>query len=411
VAAAGFVRAEVRLQRVLMAYIVTGLVFMLLPGTLAGVWNLVSISDRHGLESLSPAWLQAHGHAQIFGWIATFILGIGFHSVKKAPVERAWTAYALWTAGVTMRWSAGVTGWNWRVLLPLGGALELAAFLIFFWTVSGHRSEGGGERRFEPWMALVAASTFGFLMALTMNFVATLRVAVVDATPALPHALAQRLSGFAAWAFLVPAIWGFSARWLPSLFGVGAARMRGLFVALACVLVAQILSAAAWSVAAAILLACAAFAAIWSLRVAGAGFPGFIRVAYSWLGVSSILWVCAALFDRSGGIWGAARHALTVGFISTMVFAIGQRVLPAFAGARVLHSERLRFLSLAALTVGCALRVSAEIPAYEGYARFAWRVLPWSAVIELAGVTLFAVNLILTFLDLPAHVRQREALQ
>jgi hypothetical protein len=66
-------------QRLMMIYAVTGLCFMLLPGTFLGVWNLISISGRHG--AIVPAsWIQAHGHAQIFGWIGTFILGIGFYS-------------------------------------------------------------------------------------------------------------------------------------------------------------------------------------------------------------------------------------------------------------------------------------------------------------------------------------------
>ena len=55
------IEREARLQRLLIAYIVTGLLFMLLPGTFLGVWNLISISSRHRLDVLSPAWLQAHG--------------------------------------------------------------------------------------------------------------------------------------------------------------------------------------------------------------------------------------------------------------------------------------------------------------------------------------------------------------
>jgi hypothetical protein len=47
------------------------------------VWNLVSISSRRSLAVLSPSWLQAHGHAQIFGWIGTFIIGIGYYSLSK----------------------------------------------------------------------------------------------------------------------------------------------------------------------------------------------------------------------------------------------------------------------------------------------------------------------------------------
>jgi hypothetical protein len=38
---------EVGLSRLLVAYISTGVVFMLLPGTFLGVWNLISISSKH----------------------------------------------------------------------------------------------------------------------------------------------------------------------------------------------------------------------------------------------------------------------------------------------------------------------------------------------------------------------------
>ncbi|MGC2828489.1 MAG: hypothetical protein WB994_02525, partial [Candidatus Acidiferrum sp.] len=72
---------EKSLSAMLMTYILSGLVFMLLPGTFLGVWNLISISRLQALESITPGWIQAHGHAQIFGWVATFILGIGFYSI------------------------------------------------------------------------------------------------------------------------------------------------------------------------------------------------------------------------------------------------------------------------------------------------------------------------------------------
>ena len=64
------------------------------------------------------------------------------------------------------------------------------------------------------------------------------------------------------------------------------------------------------------------------------------------------------------------------------------------------------FLSLIFLNTGCLLRVSSEIVAYEGYANYAWSVLPVSAVIELAAVTVFAFNLGVTFLRPPAHLME-----
>lgn len=62
-------------------------------------------------------------------------------------------------------------------------------------------------------------------------------------------------------------------------------------------------------------------------------------------------------------------------------------------------------------TAGCLLRVCAEIAAYEGYVSHAWQVLPVSAVIELAAVTIFALNLGLTFLGPPTHLMQPVAHQ
>src|SRR5215472_6672740 len=133
---------EKSLSRLLILYITTGLAFMLFPGTFLGVWNLLAISSHRAPGSVSAAWVQAHGHAQIFGWIGTFILGIGFYSIPKLrrldwfALRAAWASWALWTAGVSLRWLTGVYQWQWRTLLPASAALELIAFLIFFRSVS-----------------------------------------------------------------------------------------------------------------------------------------------------------------------------------------------------------------------------------------------------------------------------------
>jgi hypothetical protein len=107
--------------------------------------------------------------------------------------------------------------------------------------------------------------------------------------------------------------------------------------------------------------------------------------------------VWAAFADVHGGIWGASRHALTVGFAATMVFAIGPRILPHFGGVYAIFSKRLMFISLLLLQIGCTLRVLSEPLAYEGYLSFAWKTLPYSGMLELTAVLVFAANLALTF--------------
>ena len=409
---------EIALQKLVTLYVVTGLLFMLLPGTFLGVWNLISISGRHSLNGLSQAWLQAHGHAQIFGWIGTFIIGIGYYSLSKMgrlmpfAVSRAWASWMLWTGGVTLRWLANVSEWHWRALLPVSAALQLAAFLIFFVTVSSHKPRSGSTARvaIETWMKLVIAASIAFLLVLLVNQVETLVLAFTSAHPEIPHWLDQRYLFLAAWGFPVLAVWGFNARWLPVFLGLREPSSRGLLAALAacaCGIGAALLGQ--FLIATALLLS-ASVCAILALRVfqrsqkpaktlgVSASFPYFVRGAYVWLLVASILGVFAALADSYGGIWGASRHSLTVGFLATMVFAIGQRVLPAFCGMRLLYSKNLMFASLAVLNIGCLLRVASEVPAYEGNLRIAWTILPVSAVTELAAVILFALNLGITLM-------------
>lgn len=424
---ASIVDRERSLQRLVTVYILTGLLFMLLPGTFLGVWNLLSISAQHTVESLSPAWIQAHGHAQMFGWLGTFILGIGFYSLSKMgnlpafAVSRGWLSFGLWTAGVSLRWAVNVSAWEWRTWLPVSAFLELGAFLVFFVTVSKHRAEStsGARPKKEPWMIVVLASTIGFLATLVVNCATTIAVAIAGSSPALPLVLDQRLLILPAWGFLVPTVWGFNARWLPIFLGLRSPRTRPLYTAVLAAWAAAFAMVFGWALVSASLLVLCAVSATAALGIferaqrpaklngVHPSFPFFVRGAYVWLLVAAGLSVAASVADRQGGIWGASRHALTVGFLAVMVFSIGPKILPAFCGARVLFSSKLMFGALALLNAGCLLRVCSEIAAYEGYFQHAWSVLPVSAIVELAAVSVFALNLIATFLRPPAHLLAR----
>jgi uncharacterized protein involved in response to NO len=410
---------EQALSRLLMTYIVTGLIFMLLPGTFLGVWNLIKISSHEAVNSVSPAWIQAHGHAQLFGGVGTFILGIGFYSIPKLrklkpfALWEGWLCFALWVVGVSSRWFANLYAWHWRVLLPLSAALELLAFLIFFRAVASHRPASGAPKPWEPWIFVVVAATLGLLTSLLLNLGACIQMSGYAASPAFSHEFDQRYLIVSTWGFLVPMIWGFSSRWLPVFMGLRPLRNLLLLVALGfntTGVVAGLLER--FTVSGILLLggAATAIAAIGLFEPAAKPpktigvhrtFPFFIRIAYGWLLIAAILGVWASLGGEAAGIWGASRHALTVGFIAGMVFCVGQRVLPSFCGMRVLWSPGLMLGMLTLLMTGCTVRVASEILAYQGYAAWAWSCLPLSALMELAAVLLFAVNLLVTFLRPP----------
>jgi hypothetical protein len=410
---------ETSLSRLLMLYIATGLVFMLLPGTFLGVWNLLAISSRHAANSVSAGWIQAHGHAQIFGWIGTFILGIGFYSIPKLrrmdpfALRAAWVCWVLWTLGVSLRWLTGVYQWQWRVVLPVSAALELLAFAIFFHSVSGHRPQDSGKRKLDEWVGVVIVAAVGLLLTLLVNLGAALFLAYRGVSPDLPTEFDQRFLVLETWGFLVPFVWGFSAKWLPVFLGLRAVRGTVLLLAVAVNSVGVGAAMTGWMRPAVLLLLGGIIVAVWALRLfertqqpakvkgVHASFPVFVRLAYGWAIIAAALGIWANAVEDSHGIWGASRHALTVGFLATMVFSVGPRILPAFSGMRLLFSTKLMFLSLLLLGTGCLLRVSSEILAYQGFAGWAWSWLPVSAVIEMTAVTIFAINLLVTFMSRP----------
>jgi uncharacterized protein involved in response to NO len=245
---------------------------------------------------------------------------------------------------------------------------------------------------------------FCFLLTLVINAAVLLRLALVGSAPALPHQLDLELVTMAVWGVLVPTIWGFNARWLPIFAGSRQPHPRLLLTAYTLSLAdIALVFLNLWPLSAALFVVSTGFA-IWGLHVwhpaiqpaklqnVHPSFPLFLRIAYGWLTISAVLSCVAALEDRSGGLWGASRHAITVGFVAVMVFTIGQRVLPAFCGMRILWSTELMFWSLTLLNAGCLLRVSMEPLAYELDWPLAWKLLPLSAVIELKDDSRLRLN-------------------
>lgn len=410
---------------ILRAWIVSGLFFMAMPGTLLGFSNLMAISAHHGLGSMPAAWMEGHGHAQVFGWIGSFILGIGFYSQPahgRSVVRTPLTTFSLWTVGVALRWIANIYQWHWRILFPLSAAMELVAVLLFLGAASHHKlpEEQPHKRKpMEPWMASVLLGTLGLIAAVVFNFVECLRLAIAGNQLAFPHALDQKYLVLLGWGFIVPVVWGFSARWLPAFLALAQPRTRSLYTAML-LLASGVVAGVCGQLKVAVVLLAVSSVTIWfalhltehprgSAKTKGIHptFPIWIRLAYLWLAIAGAMSVLAAFADLHGGIWGASRHALTVGFAATMVFSIGPRILPHFAGVEALFSKRLMFLSLLLLQLGCTLRVTSEPLAYEGLLSLAWKVLPISGTLELTAVLLFALNLALTMIprSLPAPAR------
>jgi len=232
------------------------------------------------------------------------------------------------------------------VLLPISAALELAAFIIFLLSVRSHRPAGlrKDDERMPVWMLSVLTGSLGFGVALLLNLVIAGYVTLYDTGPAFPVIFEARFLALVSYAFIVPTIWGFSARWLPTFLGLKPLNERMLRYALLLSIVGVLLTAIGFSPIAHWLIAIAAIAAVAAFhlfeqprqapKTAGvhASFPAFVQIAYLWLLIASGLGICSAYFDHAHGWIGASRHALTVGFVSGMVICDRAESIARFRG-------------------------------------------------------------------------------
>jgi uncharacterized protein involved in response to NO len=410
---------ERKSARALAAFILSGLFFLALPGTFLGVWNLLLISSHHSHSAASTAWIQSHGHAQLFGWVGSFILGISLYILPKfrgRPLRTfslVWTIWGLWTAGVVLRWWMGIGGRGWRFGLPASAILELAAYLLTQWAlVFRSATKTKKPQDLGSWLGIWGFASFG--MALILNLSLCIRLAFDGRSPVFPPEWDRTFLILMVWGFAVVMAWGFSTRFVTIFLGLEPPHhqaTRPLAIGTATLLVLAL--ARQFFLADLLILALTVYA-VWALRVfhkparpaklAGAyrHYPAFIRLAYAWLIVGAILGVAADLAPHASGLGGASRHAVTVGFIALLIFAIGPRILPSFLNGRELYSTRWMAASLWLLSAGCFLRVSSEAIAYS-LGGNAWSLLPISAYLEFAGVIAFVINIAATLAQpLPA---------
>jgi len=143
-------------------------------------------------------------------------------------------------------------------------------------------------------------------------------------TPTLPHAWDQRYLALMAWGFLVPFVWGFSAKWMSVFLGFETIATVGAIRAVLVNLLGVHACGCGRDLPASGLFLLGATLAIAALRifepsvkeaktrVSIRAFPFFVRMAYGWLLVAGALGL-AQSGGTTPGESGAHRvHALTV---------------------------------------------------------------------------------------------------
>ena len=434
------------------------------------------------LGIIPGAWwgavVQAHGHAQLFGWVGLFVLGMGLYflprlrGVRLQRAGRVPYAFGLFIGGLVLRVIAQpVLGFNplgeaalrfWQIVWGSSALLELAGIVVID---SMLRATLRVAKPLTVDAPAYAVEPFAQTVFLSFNFAFvanTLGVwtAIAQGITTLPVPYDNLVVTLLLYGVVIPMAVVFSVRNLPLFLRLAmpprqAVRRLALFYGTALFLVSLpsviavagdllgqlnrsllvndtpglLLDIVQGSGVLALNVCVLIF--VWQIdlfrrrppwivnrapntrpdldylrkstraRYPDAGeygrFELLIYSAYAWLLVAVALnmaGLASGLVPWISVPQDAARHALTVGFITLLIFGMSARMAPGFSHKKGLAYPRLVVVTFVLGNIAALLRV---VPTFFTSSDAALSLWGFSGLFGWAAVAVLAVNLVSTF--------------
>lgn len=403
-------------ERVHHAFLLSALALTLTFGAGWGAWLLWQIGRQGGFQGAPAAHVIAHGEAQLWGFIALFVMGVAFRTVLRDAIRGrrgVWVCRGLLTLTL-----AGVAGsLLWSLFPDRFASLGVASALMFGLMAGGLWSLQIALLRTKwrtTWARAVLCSG-GWLCAWALLTVWLRAGAGAGGPGSYSDAQRMLLITLAVFGFAMNAIYGFGQMLLPGLLRVGSTRdwavelghwLHNAGTVIACLATGVAASGQVMALASGLLVGGAVM-----FGVGHRGFVGRRRtthraeqghapldlyppLAFGWLIVALLLLIGGSVYaSRTASplpqaYLGAVRHALTVGFMTTLVLGVGQRMIPVLDHT-VLAMPQLTVPILALIGSGNLVRVSSELATLVTPA--AYGIMPISAVMEWLALLLFTL--------------------
>jgi hypothetical protein len=417
------------------SFFTAAIAVVLTVGASWGVWILWQLASVGRFTGLPINQVNAHGHAQLFGWVGLFVMGFAYQMFPAIWQRRLVAARAVpvvfgtMVAGVALR-TIGIAavGQAWAVPSTLlGGALEVGAIVTFLaqLRLTWRRSRSRGE----PYLRFVGTSLAFLLIQAPVGLWHTLNTLTARSHEALVWYVATyqavlrdlQVHGFALFMVL-----GVSMRVLPPFFGVAPVTLQRARVAWALILggvmgeVGLFLAfrltghhafAAGlmlpWLMLAMGTLSIVAVFRPWQPFPRQDRAAKFVRAAYLWLTASMVMLLCLPIeralvhVPFSHAFYGSIRHAITVGFISQMIVGISARVVPELRRAQATSLPSLTGTFIL-VNAGCFLRVTLQ--ALTDVHPLFFRLVGVSGVLELAALAAWGAHLVALMWPRPVRI-------
>jgi hypothetical protein len=404
-------------------------------GAVWGAWLLLRIAATGSFTSVGIHQVNAHGHAQIFGWVGLFVMGFAYQMFPRFKNTRlAWPRAAratlgLMLGGILLRAGGEAFIDTWPGLLgvaSVGSLLEIIAVLIFAAVLIQTMRLNG--KPLEAYEAYILCALFWFVVQTVYSAVHFTLISLAPTEEALLLQVSRwqaPLRDLQIHGFALLMILGVSHRILDKLYHLPVPSARRSLSVLALINLAVVAEAGgfvamraaghAWAAlwyGGVLLLFGAVAALVWSWRLHQPMWRPdrsvkYIRAAYGWLLLSLAMLVLlpayqfgllrvfaptshAAEIGFSHAWYGAIRHAATVGFISMMILGVSAKFVPVFSGVdgRTLTPLWAPFLLL---NIGCALRVTFQT--LTDFTTLAFPLAGVSGLLEVTALTIWGMHL------------------
>lgn len=423
-------------DRIYRPFFLGGIATVMTLGAVWGAYLLLRIGFTGEFRAAGLHEVNAHGHAQIFGWVGLFVMGFAYQAFPRFKHSTlAWPGLAYATLGMML---VGIVvrsiGEPLAATVPLAApvsigasVLEVIAIVLFVAILLETWRRTGWKLAFYD--AYILASFGWFVVQAvgeTVYLAATLyapdRAALLALVATWQGALREaQIHGFALLIIL-----GVSQRIFHHFYVLPAPNPRLSLVGLALINLAVVAE-----IAGLILMRTAghAWAGLWYAGVLlltavvvllvrdwglfsrtedGDRNLKFLRAAYVWLLISLGMAVLlpayqflllphfaaasdAAQLGFSHAYYGAIRHAVTVGFVSLMIVGVAGKVVPTLNGVDV-HRLGGLWGPFLLINLGCALRVTGQT--LTDFTSSAFPFAGVSGLLEVTGLGLWSAHLI-----------------
>lgn len=414
-----------------------GIAVVLSLGALWGAYLLLRIGLLGSFSAVGIHEVNAHGHAQIFGWVGLFVMGFAYQAFPRfkhtSLAYPKWAYATLWmmATGLVCRSSFEWLGiyapafWNIAIAASI---LEIVAIASFVWIIVATLRHSGKPLAFYDYY--IISALFWFVVQAVYSSLLFYSTISVNSREALLHVIANwqaplreiQIHGFAMMMIL-----GVSQRMFHNFYGLAKPNPRLSRVVLVCLNLAIVGIVSGYLLMRAI---SHAWAGLWyaSILLLAIGFVvlvndwkifakpkdsdrslKFLRAAYIWLivslGMLALLPVhqfgllpyfaptgSAIHMGFSHAYYGAIRHAITVGFISLMIVGVSAKVVPTLNGINLQGLSSL-WLPFILINAGCALRVIGQTLTDFSPALFPFTAI--SGFLEVTGLGVWGTHLLL----------------